>query len=463
MAALDLSFARDRRYAVLGLGKSGLASARALAAAGAEVLAWDDTAAARDKAAGVPLHDLAALDWQGVEALVLSPGIPHTWPQPHPVAAAAKAAGRPIIGDIELLALAEPEARYVGITGTNGKSTTTALIGHLLEQAGKRIAVGGNLGTPVLTFAALGAGGIYVLEMSSYQLELIQHLTFDVAILLNITPDHLDRHGGMAGYIAAKHRIFDGQQAPRVAIVGIDDEASAAIAAELKADPRRRVWPLSVENTAPGGLYVAEGWLVDDTEGRAARRLDLSTLPRLPGRHNWQNVLAAYGALRALAVPADTILRHLPSFPGLAHRQELVGERDGVRFVNDSKATNADATAKALGCYEAIYWILGGRAKETGLAGLEPFFPRIRQAFLIGEATAAFRPVLDKAGIATAACGELPAAVTAAWKAARLDNAKDAVVLLSPACASFDQYPNFEVRGDHFRQLVQLLLEGGEA
>jgi UDP-N-acetylmuramoylalanine--D-glutamate ligase len=460
---LDLGFARDRRYAVLGLGKSGLASARALAAAGAEVLAWDDTPAARDKAAGVPLRDLAALDWQGVEALVLSPGIPHTWPRPHPVAAAAKAAGKPIIGDIELLALAEPEARYVGITGTNGKSTTTALIGHLLQQAGKRIAVGGNLGTPVLTFPGLGAGGIYVLEMSSYQLELIRHLTFDVAILLNITPDHLERHGGMAGYIAAKRRIFDGQQAPRVAIVGIDDAASAAIADELKADPSRRVWPLSVESRAPGGLYVADGWLVDDTEGQAARRLDLGSLPRLPGRHNWQNVLAAYGALRALEVPAGTILRHLPGFPGLAHRQELVGERDGVRFVNDSKATNADAAAKALGCYEAIYWILGGRAKETGLAGLEPFFPRIRQAFLIGEATAAFRPVLDKAGIATAACGELPAAVAAAWKAARQDAAKGAVVLLSPACASFDQYPNFEVRGDHFRQLVQLLLEGGEA
>ncbi len=462
---LDLAFAKDHSYAVLGLGKSGLASAQALRAAGARVLAWDDGSAARDKAAaaGIATQDLAGLDWAGVEALVLSPGIPHTWPAPHPVAAAAKAACRPIIGDIELLARAEPAARYLGITGTNGKSTTTALIGHLLEQAGQRVAVGGNLGTPALTFPALGAGGIYVLEMSSYQLELIDSLVFDVAILLNITPDHLDRHGGMAGYIAAKRRIFAGQTARRVAIIGIDDEASAAIAAQLKSDPARRVWPLSVERQAAGGLYVQDGWLIDDTEGQSARLFDLTTLPRLPGRHNWQNVLAAYGALRALAIPPDTILRHLPGFPGLVHRQELVGARDGVRFVNDSKATNADATAKALGCYQAIYWILGGRAKETGLQGLEPFFPRIRGAFLIGEATAAFRPLLEGAGVATLACGELPTAVAAAWKAARQDNVQDAVVLLSPACASFDQYPNFEVRGDHFRQLVQLLLEGGGA
>jgi len=462
---LDLGFARDRSYAVLGLGRSGLASARALARAGAQVLAWDDGAAARDraKAEGIPLREPATLDWRGVEALVLSPGIPHTWPRPHPVAAAARAAGRPIIGDIELLARAEPRARYLGITGTNGKSTTTALIGHLLARAGRRIAVGGNLGTPALTFPALGEGGIYVLEMSSYQLELIERLVFDVAILLNITPDHLDRHGGMAGYVAAKKRIFKGQQAPRVAIVGTDDAASAAIAAELAADPARRVWPLSVERPAPGGLYAAEGWLVDDTAGRAERLLEFGGLRRLPGRHNWQNVLAAYGALRALGLAASEILPQVATFPGLAHRQELVAERDGVRFVNDSKATNADAAAKALGCYGDIYWIVGGRAKEGGLAGLEPFYPRIRRACLIGESTAAFRPELERHGVPVLDCGDMPAAVAAAWKAARSGGARDAVVLLSPACASFDQYADFEERGDHFRQLVQLLLEGGEA
>ena len=462
---LNLAFARDRRYAVLGLGKSGLASARALGQAGARVLAWDDGAAARDKAqaAGIPLRDPAGLDWIEVEALVLSPGIPHTWPKPHPVAAAARAAGRPIIGDIELLARAEPRARYLGITGTNGKSTTTALIGHLLERAGRRSAVGGNLGTPALTFPALGEGGLYVLAMSSYQLELVESLVFDVAILLNITPDHLERHGGMAGYVAAKKLIFRGQRVPRVAIVGIDDEACAAIAAELAADPARRVWPLSVERKAPGGLYADAGWLVDDTAGRAERLLELGGLRRLPGRHNWQNVLAAYGALRALDIPAAEILPHLASFPGLAHRQELVAERDGVRFVNDSKATNADATAKALGCYDAIWWIVGGRAKETGLAGLEPFYPRIRKAFLIGEAAAAFRPELERHGVATQDCGALPAAVEAAWQEARSEAATDGVVLLSPACASFDQYDNFEQRGDHFRALVQQLLEGGGA
>jgi len=453
---IDLAFARGRHYALLGLARSGLAAAKALTAAGARLSAWDDAPAARSTAisAGIEPVNLNRFDWQGVAALVLSPGIPHSHPHPHPVAAAAKAHRRPIVGDIELLALAETQARYVGITGTNGKSTTTALVGHILATAGRPVAVGGNLGTAVLGFPPLGAGGIYVLELSSYQLELVESLSCDVAILLNITPDHLDRHGGFAGYVTAKKRLFRNQRAPKVAVVGIDDQACRSIAEELAADPARRVWPISVEGPAPGGIYVAEGRLVDDTEGRAEPLIELASLPRLPGKHNWQNVCAAYAAGRGLGLARAEILDALPGFPGLAHRQELLAEIDGVRFVNDSKATNGEAAAKALGCYDTIYWILGGRPKETGLEGLDLYYPHVRHAFLIGEAADRFASELE-GKVAYSRSGGLPHAVRSAFALARAEGRRGAVVLLSPAAASFDQYADFEERGEHFRSLVR--------
>jgi UDP-N-acetylmuramoylalanine--D-glutamate ligase len=403
-ATLDFAFLRGGPpVAVLGLGKSGLATARALRASGVAVAAWDDGAAARvsAEAEGIALCDLTRADFRGFACLVLSPGIPHHFPEPHPVALRARDAGCDIIGDIELLYRADPQARFVGITGTNGKSTTTALVGHILTEAGLPVAIGGNLGIPALTFPALGAGGVYVLEMSSYQLDLIDRLHFDIAVLLNITPDHLDRHGGMPGYVAAKKRIFRGQTGRQAAVVGIDTEPTARIATELLAEGRERVVPLAVARAAPGGIAVVDGVLIDDLDGLSAPEIDLAAIARLPGAHNWQNAAAAWAVARIAGVPTDQIKAALATFPGLVHRQQLVRTMGDVLYVDDSKATNVDAASKALGCYERIYWIAGGRAKEGGLAGLDPFLPRVAHAFLIGEAGPEFASWIDGRAPAT--------------------------------------------------------------
>jgi UDP-N-acetylmuramoylalanine--D-glutamate ligase len=441
--------------AVLGLGKSGRTAAEALQRSGAEVRAWDDKAETRDAAAkaGIPIVDLMAMDWSEVPTLVLSPGIPHSFPKPHPVVTRAKAANAEIVCDVELLARAQREAAYLGITGTNGKSTTTALTGHILELTGRDVGVGGNLGTPALTLPALQSGGVYVIEMSSYQLELTHSITWDVAILLNITPDHLDRHGGMDGYVAAKKRIFWRQTRPRAAVIGVDDALCRAIHDELAAKREQVVIPISAERPVKGGVYAEAGWLVDDLDGQAARVLELATLERLPGAHNWQNVAAAYAACRHIGVAAPQAVACIRSFPGLAHRQELVATVDGVKYVNDSKATNADAAAKALGCYDEIWWIAGGLAKEGGIASLESYFPRIRGAFLIGEAAGQFAETLAAAKVPFSRSGDLATAVGEAKSAAR----PGSVVLLSPACASFDQFADFEERGKVFRRLVEAL------
>ena len=462
------------RVAVLGLARSGRAAAQALAAGGAEVLAWDDDSSVRQAvAAEIPLCDLAEADWSHIPVLVLSPGIPHDHPAPHPAVLGARAAGTEIVGDIELLGQAQPDARYVGITGTNGKSTTTALIGHILVAAGRGVEIGGNLGTPALSLAPLGNEGTYVLECSSFQLELIASLDFDVAVLLNITPDHLDRHGGMTGYIAAKRRIFARQRAGATAIVGIDDAICRAIADELRRpDPNGgpngspnggpnggprggpgRIVPISATQPAPGGVYADRGWLVDATGPHPVRVLELAEAARLPGSHNWQNTAAAYAAARAIGVPAEVAAGAIRSFPGLAHRQELVATIDGVHFINDSKATNADAAEKALACYQAIYWIAGGLPKAGGIAPLAPYFGRLRHAFLIGTAMEEFATTLGDR-VPFTRCGDLATAVAAAAERARRDGVVGAVVLLSPACASYDQFAHFEARGDAFREFV---------
>ncbi|MGE0259118.1 MAG: UDP-N-acetylmuramoyl-L-alanine--D-glutamate ligase [Alphaproteobacteria bacterium] len=443
-----------KRVMVLGLARSGREAARALREGGAEVLAWDDGAKARETAAAeTKLVDPASVDWGGVAALVVSPGVPLTFPEPHPAVLRARAAGAEIVGDIELLGRARPEARYVGITGTNGKSTTTALIGHILAEAGKRVEVGGNLGPPALSLAPLGADGTYVLEASSFQLDLIETLAFDVAVLLNITPDHLDRHGDMQGYIAAKTRIFARQGAGATAVVGIDDALCRDICGELRRRGAARVIPISVTQTAPGGVYAEGGWLIDATGERPERVLDLAEAERLPGSHNAQNAAAAFAATRALGVGREVAAAAIRSFPGLAHRQELVGTIGGIRYINDSKATNADATEKALACYDAIYWIIGGLPKAGGIASLTPYFGRVRRAYLIGAATEEFAATLGDT-VPFTRCGELAAALAAAHADAQRDRVTGAVVLLSPACASYDQFPNFEVRGDRFRELV---------
>ncbi len=434
--------------AVLGLGKSGLVAAKALMMGGAEVLAWDDDAKKREAAAaeGVPIVDLTTADLTEVPTLVLSPGIPHTYPKPHPVAARARDAGLEIIGEIELLGRTQREAGWVGITGTNGKSTTTALLGHILSVTGRDVAVGGNLGTPSLALDPIGENGFYVIEMSSYGLELTVSITWDAAILLNITPDHLDRHGGMEGYIAAKKRIFRRQTGRRAAIVGVDDAICRGIYEELARAGQQTVIPISSEGPVEGGVGVEGGWLVD----RGEPVLELSLAERLPGRHNWQNIAAAWAAARHLGVQPAQIAAATLTFPGLAHRQELVATVNGVRWVNDSKGTNADATAKALACYDDVWWIAGGLSKEGGITSLEPWFARIKHAYLIGRAADEFAKTLGEK-VPHTIVGTLDRAVAAAREAA----APGATVLLSPACASWDQFASFEARGDAFRRLVE--------
>ncbi|HMA49256.1 MAG TPA: UDP-N-acetylmuramoyl-L-alanine--D-glutamate ligase [Magnetospirillaceae bacterium] len=455
MQALSTHFI-GATVAVMGLGKSGAASARALLAAGARVLAWDDQEETRAMAEeqGLPLADLSAADWKAIDLLVWSPGIPHTHPTPHPVAEAARAAGVKLVCDIDLLCAANPGARTVAITGTNGKSTTTTLTGHLLAGLGTPLAVGGNLGVPALDLPSLGLDGTYVLELSSYQLELLDQAQFDIAVLLNITPDHLARHGGMEGYVAAKASMFDRLPAGSTAVVAVDDIHSAEIHLRLTRRKDIVTRAISAQKVVEGGVYAPEGILIDDLDGKAVPILDLSDVAALPGRHNWQNACAAYVIGRACGMTPHAIAERLRSYPGLKHRQELVAIIDGVRYVNDSKATNADAAEKAMVCYDRIYWIAGGQAKEGGIESLRPLFPRIARAFLIGEAAQSFADTLSGT-VGYEMCGTLDIAIHRARDLALADpDPASGVVLLSPACASWDQFKSFEHRGDAFRDIV---------
>ena len=455
---IDLGILAGSSFVVLGLARSGLATVRALVAAGIDCVAWDDNAASRDAAAaaGAKVADPLSIDWSSITALVISPGIPSTLPKPHPVAVAARAAGKPIVCDVELLARAQPEARFVAITGTNGKSTTTALIGHILEQAGVRCEVGGNIGRGALDLAPLGPNGLYVLELSSYQLELLQTFRAHVAIWLNITPDHIDRHGDLAGYVRAKQNIFARQRAGDCAVIGIDDAPSRAAFEAVSQRPGIVAIPLQRETPVAGGVSYRAGQLVD-ADGYT---VDFADVPTLPGDHNAQNAACAWAACRWLDVPRERIVAGLRSYPGLPHRQERVAAVGEVTYVNDSKATNADATARALSSYRDIYWILGGQAKEGGVAPLAPWFDRIRHAFLIGEATELFAGQLE-GRIPYSRCGELQAALEAAHAMAQRDarggKGGPAVVLLSPACASWDQWKSYEHRGDAFRAMARAL------
>jgi UDP-N-acetylmuramoylalanine--D-glutamate ligase len=442
-----------RRFAVVGLGRNGLPAAQALLAMGAAVVAWDDQAAAREAAlaAGVAVADP---DMAGLDGLVLSPGIPHTLPAPHPVAARALAAGVPVLSDAELLfcavRAAGPAARFAGITGTNGKSTTTALLAHILQAAGRPVAAGGNLGTPALALPLLPQDGVYVLEMSSYMLERLATLRFDAAAMLNLTPDHLDRHGDMAGYARAKRQIFARQTAADTAVVGVDDALSRDMAAALRAGPARLV---TVSGEGPAALWP-DGTVLRDGTGPVA---DLAAAAALPGAHNAQNAAAAAALALALGVARPDIARGIASYPGLPHRQEFVAEAAGVIFINDSKATNADSAARALGCYDRVVWIAGGMAKAGGIESLAPFFPRIALALLIGRDAPVLAATLAAHGVPHRQAGTLEAAMAEAWPAARERAAP--VVLLSPACASWDQFTGFDQRGDRFRALARAMAE----
>jgi UDP-N-acetylmuramoylalanine--D-glutamate ligase len=453
-----------RTVAVFGLARSGLAAAKALIAGGARLACWDENEATRAVAAaeGLDLVDLAQADWSTFAALVLSPGVPLTHPAPHWTVLRAQAAGIEIMGDIELFARAVAMApehkrpRIVAITGTNGKSTTTALIGHVLRAAGRDARVGGNIGVGVLDLPDMHGGAIYVLELSSYQLDLTSTLKPDVAILLNVSPDHLERHGGMEGYLAAKRRVLLNQGKGDTAVIGVDDAYGQQICTEITAANKRTIWPISARKSIGRGVYVLQGRLYDAVDGRVSEVIDVTPIRSLPGRHNWQNAAAAYAAARALGVSTADAAEGLQSFPGLAHRMETIGAIGNVRFVNDSKATNADAARQAMSSYAKFYWIAGGRPKEGGITGLEDLFSGIVRAYLIGEAEDDFAKTLEgQAPYARA--GTLAAAVRAAFADARKEEG-EAIVLFSPACASFDQYADFEERGEAFRAAVQALI-----
>jgi UDP-N-acetylmuramoylalanine--D-glutamate ligase len=451
-----------KTVAVFGLGKSGLASCRALAAGGADIIAWDDAAAGREAAgaAGVAVKDLAAADWSRFAALVLAPGVPLTHPKPHWTVEKARAAGVEIIGDIELFArqraASEPAAPFVAVTGTNGKSTTTALIAHILEEAGRDVQMGGNIGTAILALAPPAPDRFHVIEMSSFQIELTPTLEPTVGILLNITPDHLDRHGAMENYAGLKARLVQHAQHP---IVGDDDDWCRDIAERLRLANRNWVDIVSARSRVGHGWYAIDSELIARAPwtGPLGRFADLAGIASLRGRHNLQNALAASAAAMHLGVAPPEVAAALATFPGLPHRLEEIGRIGPVLFINDSKATNADSAATALAAFDRdVFWILGGRPKQGGITSLQSYFSRVAKAYLIGEATEEFAVTLqDK--VEFERCGTLDKAVAAAARDAAGSQALQPVVLLSPACASFDHYRNFEVRGEAFRTLVEKL------
>jgi UDP-N-acetylmuramoylalanine--D-glutamate ligase len=454
----------DKTVAVLGLGLSGLAASRAMQESGADVWAWDDNAdrCAEAETAGVFVRNPIDANWHIMSALIISPGIPHTFPKPHPIAQKAKDASCPIFGDIELLMGSQKNAVYVGITGTNGKSTTTSLIGHILKTTGKTIQVGGNLGTPVLELLPMEGGGIYVLEMSSYQLDLTPNISCDFSVLLNISPDHLDRHGGMDGYVSSKKGLLRNHTEKSVVVIGIDDAHSRAIFDSLDASKVGRIIPISGSMSVQNGIFASGGVLFDSIDGDPRPVLNLEEVQALPGDHNAQNAAAAFAVARLIGLDCLEIPNAIKTYPGLAHRQERVGIVDGIEYINDSKATNTEAAARALGCYDSIFWIAGGKSKAGGIEALTPHLDRVVHAFLIGDAQDAFATMLNEK-VPITKSGTLKKAIFQAHELALKDASNGSVVLLSPACASYDQFDNFEQRGDAFKALFNNLVGQHEA
>ena len=465
---IEVGSFRDNNIGVFGLARSGLSSVRALAAGGARVFAWDDKDTAREAAGkdGATIAPWQDWPWDELKAVVLSPGVPLTHPEPHPIVRRAQAAGAEVIGDIELFARAlrsngraKIAAPVIAVTGTNGKSTTTALIGHILQSCGFDAQVGGNIGKPVLELSPPVAKTVYVLEVSSYQIDLSPGLEPDVAILTNLSPDHIDRHGSMAGYIAVKEKLLTQTSPEGDVAVGVDDPDSAAVYTKIAAQRGNHAIAISVGKVLGRGIFVIDGKLFEALDHPAAVQTgDLKLAARLPGVHNWQNAALAYAAVRRFVREPRAIVAAITRFPGLAHRIENVGRLGKVRFVNDSKATNADAAARALACFPDIYWIAGGKPKEGGITDLAPYFPRMRKAYLIGEAADAFGRTL--AGqVEAVQSGTLERALHSAFEDANASEAAEPVVLLSPACASFDQFRDFEQRGDIFRDMVKAMIE----
>jgi UDP-N-acetylmuramoylalanine--D-glutamate ligase len=448
-----------RKVAVFGLGKSGLLSAGALIKGGAEVIVYDDSEKMRADAAsaGLTVQNLHEADWSEIAALVLAPGVPLTHPTPHWTVELAHKAEVEIVGDIELFcrerAKSGAQCPLIAITGTNGKSTTTALTAHLVESAGRDAQMGGNLGVPVLALQPFVANRVYVLEVSSYQIDLAPSLRASVGVLLNVSEDHLDRHGTMENYAALKTLLPASVEQGGTAVIDVDDRWTRSGADRIER-AGRKVVRVSVQGPLRDGYY-AEGTRIMRAEGGKAHAVaELAGIGSLRGKHNAQNAACAVAACVAIGIDLAAIQKGLVSFPGLAHRMQQVGRKGNTLYVNDSKATNADSAAKALGSFHDIFWIAGGKPKTGGITSLAEFFPRIRKAYLIGEAAEEFARTLDgKADYEIV--GVMSAAVDAATRDAEASGLKEPVVLLSPACASFDQYPNFEVRGKAFTDLVR--------
>jgi UDP-N-acetylmuramoylalanine--D-glutamate ligase len=454
------SFA-GKTVAVFGLGGSGLASCHALKAGGAEVIAGDDGTERLAEAAkaGFVTADLRTVNWSRFAALILTPGAPLTHPTPHWSVLMAGRAGVEVIGDIELFCRERqrhaPDAPFVAITGTNGKSTTTALIAHLMRFAGYDTQMGGNIGTAILSLEPPRKGRVHVIEMSSYQIDLTPSLDPSVGILINVSEDHIDRHGTLEHYAAVKERLVAGVQPQGTAIIGVDDVWCRASADRIE-QAGKRVVRVSVKNPLPDGLFVDHETVWRASGGARSEIAKIGGIGSLRGLHNAQNAACASACALALGVSTDVLQKGLRSFPGLAHRMEQVGRRGNVLFVNDSKGTNADAAAHALSSFADIFWIAGGKPKAGGITSLAEYFPRIRKAYLIGEAAPEFAATLGK-GVPHEISQTLDVAVTSAARDAEAAGLSEAVVLLSPACASFDQYRNFEIRGAKFRDLVQAL------
>jgi len=460
---LDVICFSGKTVGVFGLARSGLSAIEALTAGGATVFAWDDKEAACAAAAqkGAAVRSWESWPWPELKAVVLSPGVPLTHPQPHAIVRRAREARVEVIGDVELFARTirpvpgvRGSAPVIAVTGTNGKSTTTALIGHVLQSCGFDAQVGGNIGRPVLDLGVPTPNTVYVLEVSSYQIDLSPGLVPDIAVLTNLSPDHLDRHGSMAGYAAIKERLLSQTAADGCIAVGVDDPDSAVVYTKIAASRGASAIAVAVGKVLGRGIFVIEGKIYDAWDQPAAQIGDLKAATHLPGAHNWQNAALSYAATRRLVRDGRAILAAIARFPGLAHRIEEVGRLGKVRFINDSKATNADAAARALACYSDIFWIAGGIPKEGGIDDLAPYFSRIRKAYLIGKAAETFERTLS-GHVDSVNSGTLERALHAAWHDAQDSDAAEPVVLLSPASASFDQFRDFEHRGDVFRDMVK--------
>ncbi len=462
---------KKQSVGVFGLGVSGIATCEALVASGAKVFTWDENAGARAKTADTEYRSEHPKEWPWKEMalVVVSPGVPLTHPKPHPIVRKARMEKIPVVGDVELFARAVnalPERerpRIVAVTGSNGKSTTAALIGHILREVGEEAHVGGNIGEAALSLPAPEKNAIYVLELSSFQLDLTSSLKADAAVFLNLSPDHIERHGSVDGYLTAKKRIFLNQSAGDVAIIGVDDPYGQALCTEMTAKGAPKVLPVSAQGTLGRGAYALDGKLFYNFDGKTNRAGDISSARGLRGVHNQQNAAAALAACVSLGVSPALVANAANHFASLPHRMEEAGRIGKTLFINDSKATNADAAARALAAFDDIYWIVGGKAKEGGLSTLKGKLGPVRCAYLIGEAADEFKEQL--AGeVKTILSRDLKKAVAKAAADAAASDAPQPVVLLSPACASYDQFKNFEERGAAFKSLVaELPAENGAA